>query len=886
MLEELVAALVSAEHPVIALVPEMDGVEGFGTTTLAEAACHRAEVRARFPEGIEWMTVGGYPPDLALEAQQRLLVLDDVPDEATRLLPRPTRKIPRRRLVVLDDVEPEAARQIARLNESDAVVLLTGRRAPAFGRVIRLGPLAAEAGDRSRGWPLLRALMRSLGAEPGELFDLTDPRARARAVHQVLECGLARKLTPAALERLLELGAFTGSRSIPLDLATRLWQETAGLPQAESERLLNELARLGLLARAPDRDVLLIPDVIRDHLREAMGPELAHRADRALARLFCSGSWLATRLTQAGAAAIVRDLARTSTREVEPLRRAVSQSLHLFGEPLYADLTALATLACRVHHLPEIARQLRDVLNGTGSPWLECLGTPPDRPHPALRRSWAAHEGEATSVAISPDGSWFATGGQDGVVRLWNRDGTLRVLLEGHAGEINRVAVAPDGTWLATGGTDSDVRLWTADGEPLLRLGGRVGAGRDVAISPDGTWLACLDLYGRVDAFTVHGRWLWSADTGSDEVVLSALTLAADGSWLAHALDDRIRVLNADGSTRTSFPYDGQVIALAPHPTIDALVTNDGRVSSLDGEVLYESAVDDMCGAGLAVAPDGTWLATGRDNEVLLIQLDRPEVERLAGHRGGVMDVAISPDGTWLASVSEDGAVGIWDRPLRASHEARAAVSEERLDQPWPVGDGSPRKAVAPDGTWSATGDGDGTIVLWSNDGGMLRRLHSESGPIHYLAISADSRILAAVAGTTVTRWTRQGRRVGHPERVNSSVHGLAISPDAFRTAVVLSSGEIRQWDEYGHRLTTLAGAANDVAALAYHPSGTLLAATYDSTVQAWDVTTSLPVTSIHLAAPLSRCAWSPDGARLHVAGDAGTYAFALHVPGARKVDA
>jgi WD40 repeat protein len=34
----------------------------------------------------------------------------------------------------------------------------------------------------------------------------------------------------------------------------------------------------------------------------------------------------------------------------------------------------------------------------------------------------------------------------------------------------------------------------------------------------------------------------------------------------------------------------------------------------------------------------------------------------LTGHAGGVRAVAIAPDGTWLATASEDGAVRVWDR--------------------------------------------------------------------------------------------------------------------------------------------------------------------------------------------------------------------------------
>ena len=72
-------------------------------------------------------------------------------------------------------------------------------------------------------------------------------------------------------------------------------------------------------------------------------------------------------------------------------------------------------------------------------------------------------------MAIAPDGTWLATGSQDGTVRTWAADGTPRATLTGHDGPVNAVAIAPDGTWLttaATAGADGAVRIWVVGGAP------------------------------------------------------------------------------------------------------------------------------------------------------------------------------------------------------------------------------------------------------------------------------------------------------------------------------------------------------------------------------------------------------------------------------------
>ena len=239
-----------------------------------------------------------------------------------------------------------------------------------------------------------------------------------------------------------------------------------------------------------------------------------------------------------------------------------------------------------------------------------------------------------------------------------------------------------------------------------------------------------------------------------------------------------------------------------------------------------ERQVDD-----LAVAPDGSWLATTSNSRYgeAVVQVRDPAT----GQERAVLPgraVAMAPDGSWLAtSNSRYGeAVRVWDpatgqeRAALASSRYRASIVAIRKDTSWLTTAGARRDervrvwdpatgqeravlpgraaAMGPDGSWLATisdSEHDGTTVwIWDAGGGRKQGFCSgRKCRLSAVAIAPDGRLLA-------TRRDRDGMvEIWDSATLSAAPVGchredseVAIAPDSSWLAT--SDGRrVRIWD-------------------------------------------------------------------------------------------
>ena len=280
--------------------------------------------------------------------------------------------------------------------------------------------------------------------------------------------------------------------------------------------------------------------------------------------------------------------------------------------------------------------------------------------------------GRITSVAFSPDGNVLVAGAvgktNDGAIRLWNIETRERVAASGLTSGVESVVFSPDGRVVASGGWDGIVRLWNVPNLDLMAtLGGYSHSANSVAFSPDGKVLACGYSNGSVRLWDVETRNLIATLQAHSRTVNSVAfsptgTVLASGSW-----DSSVRLWDVE--TRNLIDAIGhtsgvQSLAFSPDGSLFAYGSQDGTVGLWN--ITSQKLITYLTGHSSVVfslefSPTGTVLASGSwDGSVSLWNVETGNLVDAIGHTSGVHSVAFSPDGTKLASGSDDGTIQLF----------------------------------------------------------------------------------------------------------------------------------------------------------------------------------------------------------------------------------
>ncbi len=435
----------------------------------------------------------------------------------------------------------------------------------------------------------------------------------------------------------------------------------------------------------------------------------------------------------------------------------------------------------------------------------------------------AIHQQAVTSLAVSADGEWLATGSEDRSVTVWwLGDGVLKascLLSLPHRNPIEALAISGNGRWLATRFEDSPSLL-------LWNLGRRPSPTRRGSECPMVGFSDALPLTGlyrlqhrqnvAAIAFSHDDRRLF---VGGDSLLV----------WDLENLEHEPRDLHREGSPIT---------AMMAAPGRLFVGDLDGTVSAfaLDGqaELSQTHLLRGLIGPvdSLAVEPRGRQLAAGSKLGRFTRWTVASEAPRLQAS-AEITDVAISSDLEQIAAGLIDGGVEHWqpngqrkedlsygvpvsvvvfdpsDRWLASgSTDGKIRLWQPAADLPGPSfihGDGQPVTALGfdPTGELLASGAWDGTVRLWqiADPAKPELRLEAHRSAVAAVSFSPGGRwLMAASQDSDLVLWDLRSAAAGetppaHTFRSSSKITVSTLGPADRWLATGNLAGQIELWD-------------------------------------------------------------------------------------------
>jgi WD40 repeat protein len=879
------AAVHPAGHASVGITTALRGAGGFGKTTLARALCFDARVRAAFPDGILWVTLGAHiRPDTLVGRVLGLLrawigeeppAIDNAHDAGFALRER---LAGRHVLLVVDDVwQRDHLAPFLGLSAGAAVLVTTRNRdaLPPACRTMEVDAMNVEEAiallgrdlDLSSDDPALNALAARLGRWPlllglasGRLRDLVTRRglaardALARVFDQLARRGqmafdeknthardqAVRLTVEVSLEALSDherrcyerLAVFPEDVTIPIAMLARFWCPEAP-DEHEAEELCERLHDLSLVQHLDlASGTVRLHDVFRQYLIDCQG--------KALAALH--GEWLAAFRPGSGRWHDLASEQRHIWRHLAWHLRQAGRSDELVGllfdlDWLDAKLRAAGVtelladfeLVPDRHEARREAHLVRDAL-GLSS---HVLGNEPDQlPSQMLGRLGHLDGTDTARIAhllASIRGFHGRAWLQPMVPSLTPPGGPLLRTLTGHSRRVNAVAVTADGKRAVSASGDWTLKVWDMDhGTELRTLRRHSDVVMAVAVTADGK--------RAISASKDSTLEVWDLERG---VALRALA--------GHASLVNGVAMTADGKRAVSASWD---------KTLKLWNVEDGaELRTLAGHLGSVLAV--------AITPDGKRaISASADKTLKLWDLDTgAEIRTLSGHHDAVCAVAVTADGKRAISGSKDAKLKLWNLITGAE----LCTLSGHADVVTAV-------AMTADGQRAISTSWDKSLRIWDlATGANLRMLSGHS--VTAVAVTASGqRAISASNDRKLEIWNlgtgaEPRARPGHADVVTA----LTVTADGERAISASWDQTLKVWDlGTGAELRTLAGHSDVVTAVAVTADGRrALSASRDKSLKMWDVTTGAELCALAGHSDwVTAVAVTPDGRRAISASD------------------
>jgi len=187
-----------------------------------------------------------------------------------------------------------------------------------------------------------------------------------------------------------------------------------------------------------------------------------------------------------------------------------------------------------------------------------------------LMRVLSGHEGWVRTVAVDPTNEWFASSGNDRLIKIWDlASGTLKLSLTGHVSTVRGLAISDRHPYLFSCSEDCEVKCWDLEQNMVIRnYHGHLSG------------VYCISLHPTLNILATGGRdsavRIWDMRTkmgifvfgGHTNAVCDIASQAAEPQFISGSMDRMVRLwdLAAGKCSVTLTNHKKSVRALALHP--------------------------------------------------------------------------------------------------------------------------------------------------------------------------------------------------------------------------------------------------------------------------------------------------------------------------------
>jgi WD40 repeat protein len=318
--------------------------------------------------------------------------------------------------------------------------------------------------------------------------------------------------------------------------------------------------------------------------------------------------------------------------------------------------------------------------------------------------SWEGHKEWVNGIRFSPDGKYFASVSDDGLLKVWETT-TAKTLFtfKGHTAGINQLAWHPDGKRIFTTSNDNTIKVWDITQPGELQFKASVVGPWNAPVSFDGTYMAPVNS----DKYFA----LYHIASGQPQIFLDSVTafssaFSSDGKYVAAGSRN---IFIYDIAKRKKFTtgkgHSGVIYGMDYNSQLNLFVTaGDNTVRlwnmtdtaavhtvstgssvftakfSPDGKTVYAGCTNgkvkiistaswtvvDSLQSGttifnMAVSADSKYLITGGNAEVFAWNVKKKKGTALKGHTKWVYGAAFHPTLPLAVTVSYDRTLRFWD---------------------------------------------------------------------------------------------------------------------------------------------------------------------------------------------------------------------------------